>query len=60
MGCAYFIDDLPEFLMENEFPKKTKRVLFAPSLPANANMLGSEVVVLKSWNQINDYFWNNE
>jgi hypothetical protein len=56
MDCSYFIDDLPEFLMEDAFPRKTKRVLFAPSLPANASMLSDEVVVLRSWDEISKYF----
>lgn len=31
MQCDYFIDDLPEFLAEEGFPKKTKKILFDPS-----------------------------
>jgi len=30
-GCEIFIDDLPEFLSEPNFPETTKRVLFSPS-----------------------------
>lgn len=31
LNCDVFIDDLPEFLGENSFPSKPKRVLFDPS-----------------------------
>ena len=29
-GCTHFIDDLPEFLAEPEFPKGVERIWFAP------------------------------
>ena len=29
-GCNYFIDDLPEFLLELEFPAGVRRILFDP------------------------------
>lgn len=31
MGCAVFLDDLPEFLLEPAFPKGVERVLFDPT-----------------------------
>ena len=31
LRCTYFIDDLPEFLLETGFPKKTERILFDPA-----------------------------
>lgn len=31
LGCTHFIDDLPEFLLEPEFPDRVKRILFDPS-----------------------------
>jgi hypothetical protein len=30
-GCTHFIDDLPEFLAEPDFPVTTRRVLFDPN-----------------------------
>jgi hypothetical protein len=31
LGCTHFVDDLPEFLAESEFPAATKRILFDPA-----------------------------
>lgn len=31
MGCEYFIDDLPEFLAEPDFPAHVERILFDPN-----------------------------
>ncbi len=30
LGCSYFIDDLPEFLAEADFPATVERILFDP------------------------------
>jgi hypothetical protein len=30
VGCTHFVDDLPEFLVEPGFPKRTQRILFDP------------------------------
>lgn len=30
-GCTHFIDDLPEFLSEKDFPKQTSPILFDPN-----------------------------
>ena len=30
LGCRYFIDDLPEFLDERDFPRGAERILFDP------------------------------
>jgi 5'(3')-deoxyribonucleotidase len=30
-GCTHFIDDLPEFLGETNFPTNVKRILFDPN-----------------------------
>ncbi|MBU1042619.1 MAG: haloacid dehalogenase-like hydrolase [Proteobacteria bacterium] len=37
LGCTHFIDDLPEFLAEEEFPKGVKRLLFAPVEPKSVD-----------------------
>ena len=31
LGCTHFIDDLPEFLGETDFPANVKRILFDPN-----------------------------
>lgn len=31
LGCTHFIDDLPEFLMDAEFPSSVNRILFDPT-----------------------------
>jgi hypothetical protein len=30
-GCTHFIDDLPEFLAEADFPKNVRQILFDPN-----------------------------
>jgi len=30
-GCTHFIDDLPEFLLERDFPEGVERILFDPN-----------------------------
>ena len=30
-GCRWFIDDLPEFLLEDTFPNNVERLLFDPA-----------------------------
>lgn len=35
-GCTLFIDDLPEFLAEPDFPAHVERLLFAPTQPTAA------------------------
>jgi hypothetical protein len=30
LGCTHFIDDLPEFLLEPDFPAGVERILFDP------------------------------
>jgi hypothetical protein len=49
VGCNYFIDDLPEFLKEPEFPEGVVRILFDPNnhYPVNNNFLRSI-----SWKEI--------
>jgi len=31
LGCTYFIDDLPEFLTDPQFPAAVQRILFDPA-----------------------------
>ncbi|MDR3639957.1 MAG: hypothetical protein P4L39_01390 [Humidesulfovibrio sp.] len=49
LGCTHFIDDLPEFLGEADFPKGVKRLLFTPG---GASSTDPEVVPCASWADI--------
>lgn len=40
LGCEAFVDDLPEFLAEPNFPAKTRKVLFDPA-DAHAGSVGT-------------------
>lgn len=46
-GCSWFIDDLPEFLSEPEFPPNVGRVLFDP----NDLYPDSPFIRMTNWNQ---------
>ena len=49
LGCSHFVDDLPEFLSEPDFPKEIKRILFDP----NQNyMKDSHFLRATSWDEI--------
>lgn len=47
--CTHFIDDLPEFLGEADFPCGVKRLLFAPT---GARSADPEIVPYASWAEI--------
>jgi len=49
LGCTHFIDDLPEFLGEADFPRGVTRLLFAP---AGASSADPEVLPCASWADI--------
>jgi hypothetical protein len=51
LHCDVFIDDLPELLLDPEFPAKPRRVLFAP-LGASVKDLPANVAVAQSWSEI--------
>jgi hypothetical protein len=46
LGCTHFIDDLPEFLAEPDFPAITQPILFAPQGRARSE---ERFVRLDSW-----------
>ena len=46
LGCEYFVDDLPEFLMDPLFPSHVKRVLFDPH---SQHKVGSDCQRILSW-----------
>lgn len=49
LGCTHFIDDLPEFLGEADFPKGVTRLLFAPT---GACSQDAGVLPCGSWDDI--------
>lgn len=54
INCSHFIDDLPEFLLEGEFPKGTEKLLFAPNLAPGSPADGLKT--FRSWSEIGNYF----
>ncbi len=56
-GCDYFIDDLPEFLSNNEFPERVKRMLFDPD-NIHPGMPG--MIKVSSWESVKDFFEKNK
>lgn len=53
LGCTYFIDDLPEFLEEPDFPALTERILFDPN---NIYKNSGNFQRLSSWDDITKTF----
>lgn len=51
LGCTDFIDDLPEFLTESQFPLGVQRLLFDP---ANTAPLDTRYQQFQSWRQISN------
>jgi hypothetical protein len=52
LGCEVFIDDLPEFLLEPDFPDIT-RLLFDPAHATRAQLpAGSSIRPISSWAEI--------
>ena len=57
-SCDFFIDDLPEIFALNDFPKKTRKILFDPDM-SHKNF--DDGVICSSWENIqelvrNDFF----
>lgn len=48
-GCAWFVDDLPEFLGEPEFPVQARRILFDPNNHAEPD---ARFIPARSWGDI--------
>lgn len=65
-GCTVFIDDLSEFLLEKDFPKTVKRILFKPqqNYKVHLNSENSEshnnskLEVVSSWKEIGSKLLN--
>lgn len=49
LGCTHFVDDLPEFLSEPDFPARTEKILFDPN---NQYPNHRSCPKVNSWNQI--------
>lgn len=52
LGCAYFIDDLPEFLLDAGFPASSERLLFDPA----GSYTGHDLTRYSSWQALKDRF----
>lgn len=51
--CDYFIDDLPEILLSEQFPIATKRILFDPDQRHSDD---KNITVIRNWNDLQRYF----
>jgi hypothetical protein len=51
LGCEVFIDDLPELLLDPQFPTGTRRILFAPQ-GAGTKDLPEDIFVAANWAEI--------
>lgn len=53
-GCTHFIDDLPEFLLEEDFPTDVCRILFDP---AGQYSPPDDILHFTSWQDLRRYFF---
>ncbi|MBI5569128.1 MAG: haloacid dehalogenase-like hydrolase [Desulfomonile tiedjei] len=51
MGCSHFIDDLPEFLEEAEFPRDVNRILFDPG---GVYRDGHDLARVQTWEEVKE------
>lgn len=54
LRCTHFIDDLEETFLEASFPTDTVRILYEP---ARQSTPPAGIQLMKSWREINDYFF---
>jgi hypothetical protein len=54
LGCTHFIDDLPEFLADPDFPPGVQRILFQPGNPRDVPDVAGALWHLASWAEIAD------
>jgi hypothetical protein len=52
LGCRIFIDDLPEFLSESDFPVNVQRVLFSPG---NVRAADPRWQIVQSWAEFSKF-----
>ncbi len=57
LGCDWFIDDLPEFLGEPDFPKSVNRILFDPAVQYASS---ADMRRVGSWDEIAAGFFGAE
>jgi hypothetical protein len=50
--CTYFIDDLPEFLSDKNFPLTTKRFLFSPKQVPRE--IDKKISIARSWKELSN------
>lgn len=50
--CGYFVDDLPEILLAEDFPQTTARILFDPE----GHHKQADIATVRSWREIQRYF----
>ena len=54
LGCETYLDDLPEILLDPEFPDSTRRILFDPhSKSKDSN--NASYSVIKSWGELEQH-----
>ena len=51
-SCDWFVDDLPEFLMEPEFPSSTRAVLFDPGSIHSQTSETNQMIIRTSWAEV--------
>jgi len=51
LGCDVFIDDLPELLLDPQFPSATRRILFAPQ-GSDLKTVPENIFVARNWAEI--------
>ena len=49
--CDYFIDDLPEILLHDDFPESVKKILFDPG---EHHPQSSKYTVMRDWRELNN------
>jgi hypothetical protein len=54
LRCTHFIDDLEETFLDDTFPVDTVRVLYEP---ARQTAAPAGIQLMRTWQQINDYFF---
>lgn len=54
INCQYFIDDLTEILLHENFPANVNKFLFQPN--SYLNIKEDKYKMFKSWNHISQYF----
>jgi hypothetical protein len=56
LNCDYFIDDLIEVFMEDNFPKNTRKILFSKATNRTYN---NDIIQIDNWNSIKDKLYGN-